>query len=58
MNDLWQVDECPDANGYVTIRLYDGSPNGNTQAPPIATVYDAEVANHIVVLHNRNTNKD
>lgn len=35
----WTIDECPDANGNTTIRTYDGTPNGDTEAEPIATVY-------------------
>ena len=36
----WIVDECPDAHGNLTIRVADGSPNGNTELEPIATVFD------------------
>ena len=35
----WTVDDCPDADGYDTIRLADGTLNGNTEAQPIATAY-------------------
>lgn len=35
----WVVDECPDMNGHFTIRVADGTPNGNTEVPAIATVY-------------------
>ena len=35
----WTVDDCPDADGYDTIRLADGTANGNTEAQPIATAY-------------------
>lgn len=37
----WQADDCADANGHITIREWDGSPNGDTGKQPIATVYDA-----------------
>jgi hypothetical protein len=36
----WTVDECPDANGLMTIRKADGSPNGDLDSDPIATVID------------------
>lgn len=36
----WTADECPDAGDGITIRPYDGSPNGDTEAAEIATVYD------------------
>lgn len=35
----WQMDECPDANDDYTIRPFDGTANGNTDEPIIATVY-------------------
>jgi hypothetical protein len=35
----YTIDECRDAQGFVTIRRFDGSPNGDTEAQPIATVY-------------------
>lgn len=35
----WTIDECPDAQGFATIRLYDGSPNGNIRYAPVATAY-------------------
>ena len=35
----WTVDDCPDAYGRDTIRLADGTPNGNIEAQPIATAY-------------------
>lgn len=38
------VDECPDALGFSTIRVADGSPNGDTDADVIATVYLDEFA--------------
>ena len=40
----WTVDECSSANAFYTIRLTDGSPNGNTASQPIATVYDLDHA--------------
>jgi len=48
----WTVDECPDARGFWTIRRADGTPNGNTEAPPIATVYGLALAETIVADHN------
>ena len=36
----WIVDECEDANGFSTIRWDDGTPNGDLDAQPIATVYE------------------
>lgn len=35
----WTVDECPGSLGHWTIREADGTPNGDTDAYPIATVY-------------------
>lgn len=35
----WTIDECADANGYFTIRSFDGTPNGDIHGQPIATVY-------------------
>ena len=43
----WTVDECEDARGFFTIRPHDGTPNGDFEADPIATVYDANHA-HLV----------
>jgi hypothetical protein len=43
-----QVDECPDANGFTTIRRYDGTSSGDTEAQPIATVYNSKDAQLIV----------
>lgn len=40
----WTFDECEDANGYMTIRIANGTPNGDTEAMPIATVYDLSAA--------------
>lgn len=47
-----QLDECPDANGFYTIRYFDGSPNGDTERPVIATVYDYDFAKEIVYQLN------
>ena len=35
----WQEDDCRDACGNTTIRRYDGTVHGDTEHPPIATVY-------------------
>lgn len=41
-----QIDDCPDADGFTTIRPeLPGSPHGDTDAQPIATVYEIEDAN-------------
>ena len=48
----WIVDPCPDANGFHTIRIADGSEHGNTEEQPIATVFEREIADHIVTTHN------
>lgn len=40
----WKIDECLSPGGFYTIRPYDGTPNGNTEAQPIATVYREEDA--------------
>jgi hypothetical protein len=42
------ADACLDADGFVTIRHADGTPNGDTDAQPVATVYDEDQANRIV----------
>lgn len=34
-----QIDECPDAMGNAILRLHDGTPNGDTESQPVATVY-------------------
>ena len=44
----WVADPIDDANGFTTIRIADGSLNGNTEEQPIATVYDEENATFIV----------
>lgn len=48
----WTVDECPDAQGHWTIRVADGSANGDTDAEPIATVYAEASAARIVACVN------
>lgn len=48
----WIVDPCPDAYGNWTIRLDDGSENGDTDSNPVATVYSENVADSIVLSHN------
>lgn len=50
----WVVDECQDANGYWTIRISDGTANGDMDKEPIATVYSEKVAKSIVDEHNKN----
>jgi hypothetical protein len=52
MRKPWIVDECPDANGNWTIRLANGTENGDTTSEPVATVYGLALAEHIVSLHN------
>lgn len=37
--NLWTVDGYPGSGGFATIRPADGSPHGDTEAQPIATVY-------------------
>lgn len=49
----WQVDSSNKMYGYFTIRHFDGSPNGNTQEQPIATVFTEQDAIEIVDLHNK-----
>lgn len=46
------ADECPDANGFITLRSYDGTANGDTGEQPIATVYDQDHAEFIVQACN------
>jgi len=48
----WQADECPDANGFTTIRRWDGSPTGDTDRQPIATVYEATNVPVIEAAHD------
>lgn len=38
------VDECPDAYGFATVRVFDGTPNGDTDQAPVATFYNREDA--------------
>lgn len=51
-HENYVVDECPDANGHWTIRYADGSANGDTEREPIATVYNREDAENLVIVHN------
>ena len=44
----WVVDEFDDDNGFQTIRIADGSPNGDTESQPVATAYGDANAEHIV----------
>lgn len=43
----WTIDECQDALGFDTLRLSDGSVNGDIYASPIATIYEPSAANLI-----------
>jgi hypothetical protein len=36
------IDECPDAQGYSTLRFDDGTSNGDISDPPVATIYRQE----------------
>ena len=49
---IYVVDECPDANGFWTIREADGTPNGNIMKQPIATAYTKSNADLIVTVLN------
>lgn len=49
----WVVDECADANGNWTIRIDNGTLNGDTGARVVATVYGLALAEHIVETHNK-----
>jgi hypothetical protein len=49
----WVVDESRDADGFFTIRIADGTKNGDTDSQPIATVYNKQAAKAIVNEHNR-----
>ena len=49
----WVVDECADANGNWTIRIDNGTLNGDTGARVVATVYGLALAEHIVDAHNK-----
>lgn len=53
LKQKWVVDECPDANGNWTIRVTDGTRNGNIEMDPIATVYGLALAERIVHTHNQ-----
>jgi len=44
----YQIDDCRDANGYFTIRLFDGSDNGDTSEQPIGTIFEEEHADMLV----------
>ena len=44
ITEQWQIDECPDARGFYTIRPEDGTSHGNTEESPVATVYTEEHA--------------
>ena len=46
------VDECPDAFGFWTVRVDDGTPNGDIEEKPIATFYNLELANVMVAAYN------
>ena len=48
----WTVDACEDANGFSTLRVYDGGEHGDTSQEPIATVYIEENAQRIVACVN------
>ena len=63
------VDPCPDALGFSTIRVADGSKHGDTEQDPVATVYLDEFADVIAeapamltalrdVLHETTTDVD
>lgn len=45
----WTVDECEDAAGNFTVRVADGTPNGDTSEQPIASVYHYENAKLIAL---------
>jgi len=47
--EVWIMDNNPDANGYLTIREDDGTPNGNIEAEPIATVFRVD---HALLIAN------
>ena len=52
MTDKYIIDEVEDAYGNLTIRAVDGTPNGDTEQQPIATVYGAEHADLIIKAVN------
>lgn len=43
------VDPCPDAYGHWTIRVANGTENGDTEAQPIATVYSEDMADRLAL---------
>jgi hypothetical protein len=47
----WVADECPDSSSYITIRIADGTANGDTSTC-IATVYSAGDA-HLIAAAPR-----
>jgi len=44
----WITDECYDANGFVTVRLADGTSNGDTESQPVATFHQVDDAHRAV----------
>lgn len=46
------VDPAPDARGFWTVRHADGSEHGDTDAQPVATFYDQNIADRMVHDHN------
>ena len=47
-----QIDECEDSRGFLTLRPFDGTPSGNIDVQPIATVYGQDHAAYIVAAAN------
>lgn len=43
----WKIDECPDANGYWTLREDDGTEHGDTETC-IATIYGGEIEQGLI----------
>lgn len=43
----YQIDDFRDANGYFTIRLYDGTPNGDTESC-IGTIFEEKHADMLI----------
>ena len=43
----WTADDCHGANGFITIRPWDGTLHGDTGVNPIATVYEVAHADLI-----------
>ena len=56
LNVPWIVDPACDAYGNWTIRVADGSPHGDTEESPVATVYGLALAEDMVMLHNTSIN--